>query len=388
VTWNTVPLGEVVERVGRAGPDPRGRTFSYVDLSSIDAASKTITTATDLLSEDAPSRARQNLIAGDVLVSTVRPNLNGVAVVPASLDGAVGSTGFSVLRARFAALDPRYLFHWVRTPAFIDNMTRRSTGASYPAVTDAVVKASPIPLPPLPEQSRIAAILDEVDAVRDALRRANQASGDAARGLFASTFGRVDQLQRAEGTRDLSLLASVIDCPHSTPEWTSAGVTCIRTSNLGRGEWDWSDHRYVSESTHAARTRRSELFEGDIVLSREGTVGVAAIVPPGLRMSMGQRLVQVRLDSSQIEPEYLLHYLLQATSPQIIGHLMVGSTSTHLNVRDLRRLRVFVPPLDDQQRFAAQIGALARVRDAGLKRADALDELFASLQHRAFRGEL
>ena len=130
------------------GRSAENRLIRYIDLSSVDRESKAVLGATEVMAHEAPSRARQLVRRGDVLVSTVRPNLNGVAAVPPDLDGATASTGFTVLRPKPDRLDGRYLFHWVRTPYFIRDMTNKATGASYPAVSDKIVLGSRIPLPP------------------------------------------------------------------------------------------------------------------------------------------------------------------------------------------------------------------------------------------------
>ena len=170
--WTMATVGTLTEPVPKRAPTGSdGESFTYVDLSSVDQQLKQIVTPTDVPVVEAPSRARQVVATGDVLVSTVRPNLNGVATVPAELDGATASTGFCVLRPNPRTLDGRYLFHWVRSPRFISSMVRLSTGASYPAVSDRIVKSSAMPLPPLEEQRRIAAILDKADELR-AKRRA------------------------------------------------------------------------------------------------------------------------------------------------------------------------------------------------------------------------
>ena len=151
-------LGDVTEPVASWNPTRAlGQLFDYIDLSSVDQVRKLVTGATRVPTGEAPSRARQLVSAGDVLVSTVRPNLNGVAVVPEGLRSATASTGFTVLRPG-SRLDGRYLFHWVRTPQFVGAMVRNATGASYPAVSDKIVKASVIPLPPLDEQRRLSLI--------------------------------------------------------------------------------------------------------------------------------------------------------------------------------------------------------------------------------------
>ena len=140
----SVRIGDLVEAVESLSPEGTGighnDRFVYVDLSAVDNEKKEITGARRVLRADAPSRARQLIQAGDLLMSTVRPNLNAVATVPVQLDGAIASTGFCVLRPRHNVVCGRYLFHWLTTPQFVAEMVQRATGQSYPAVSDAIIK--------------------------------------------------------------------------------------------------------------------------------------------------------------------------------------------------------------------------------------------------------
>jgi type I restriction enzyme S subunit len=160
--WKTVALGDLVEPAKTWNPmrSPSDEVFDYIDLSAIDQDAKLIIGVREVSCGEAPSRARQLVACGDVLVSTVRPNLNGVARVPDQLNGATASTGFCVLRARESKFDSGYLFHWVKSPAFVADMVNKATGASYPAVSDRIIFDSRMPLPPLAEQRRIAEVLD------------------------------------------------------------------------------------------------------------------------------------------------------------------------------------------------------------------------------------
>ena len=180
----------------------------------------------------------------------------------------------------------------------------------------------------------------------------------------------------------------MIDCTHSTPRWTGSGVVCLRTSNLGKGEWNWADTRFVTEEDYAERTRRSEVLPNDIILSREGTVGVLALVDEGMRLCMGQRLVQLRVNDSQLDPPFLLNLLLHNLAPERLSRLMAGSTSKHLNVKELRKLPVLLPPLYIQHRFAAIVESVEQQKASQRTHLAELDTLFASLQARAFRGDL
>jgi type I restriction enzyme S subunit len=155
------------------GPQSTGE-FTYVDISSIDNHTKRIVEPKVLAVTHAPSRARQNLAPGDVLVSMTRPNQNSVAIVPAALSGAVGSTGFHVLRT--SSVEPGWLFYLVQTTAFIEAMSSLVQGALYPAVRPKDIRSYRIPLAPLPEQRRIVAEIEKhftrLDAAIASLQRA------------------------------------------------------------------------------------------------------------------------------------------------------------------------------------------------------------------------
>src|SRR5580700_9339079 len=100
MTWLRPTIGELCETTTQRDPSMRpDEEFAYIDISSLDKDSKTIVRPSRLLGNDAPSRARKEIKAEDILVSTVRPNLNAVALVPPELDGQIASTGFCVLRA-------------------------------------------------------------------------------------------------------------------------------------------------------------------------------------------------------------------------------------------------------------------------------------------------
>lgn len=155
-----VRLGDVIcQGIDKTGPAD-GEVFTYVDISSIDRDSKKITDAKEISAGDAPSRAKQRLTAGDVIVSMTRPNLNAVAMVPPRLDQAIGSTGFHILRTKH--VDTKYIFNLVQTSEFIDSLCQCVQGALYPAVRPADIESFEFLLPPAAEQQRIVAKLEEL----------------------------------------------------------------------------------------------------------------------------------------------------------------------------------------------------------------------------------
>ncbi len=159
-----VALGELAdEPVAQTGPTS---DFVYIDISSIDRETKKISDPKPMALSQAPSRAKQVLKAGDVLVSMTRPNLNAVALVPAHLDGAIGSTGFHVLRSRW--LHPDFLVALVQTQSFIDAMSAVVQGALYPAVRPRDIAAYAFTFETPVQQTRIVAKLEELLSDLDA----------------------------------------------------------------------------------------------------------------------------------------------------------------------------------------------------------------------------
>jgi type I restriction enzyme S subunit len=145
--WPVVALGNVLAQVDRCDPrDTPHQAFKYIDIAGVDGAGGEIVTTRRLLGAQAPSRARQVVRAGDVLVSTVRPYLRATAVVPSDLDGQVCSTGFCVLRSRYG-YGHGYLYALTRTEWFTGQLNARARGASYPAVTDRDILQLRVPFP-------------------------------------------------------------------------------------------------------------------------------------------------------------------------------------------------------------------------------------------------
>ncbi len=381
-------LGSLVDPVSKAGPNPDDEVFTYIDLSSVDAQLKVIAAPTEVAVSDAPSRARQQVRPGDVLVSTVRPNLNGVAMVPENLEGAIASTGFSVLRPKADILDARYLFHFVRSASFVRALVERATGASYPAVSNAIVGEVEIPLPPLPEQRRIASILDGAESLRIERRSALHQLDQLPTAIFDSLFGAgapnapTQELGAvvAEGT---SVTYGIVQAGPETP----GGVPYIRTGDLVDGEIRVQGLRLTSPQI-AKRFPRSAVRAGDIVMSIRATVGTTALVPEeldGANLTQGTARIS---PGPNVDAVYLLGFLRSRQAQAWIAAQVKGATFREITLGRLRELPVPVPPRDLQQHFIREFELIQSAKSAHQRHLAKLDELFAGLQYRAFRGDL
>ena len=176
--WRQVLLGDVCLPVSKVDPRQHpDREFEYIDIGGVPPGAGQISETKRVMGADAPSRARQLVCGGDVVLSTVRTYQRKTAIIPPRLDGAVASTGFSVLRPHHEIV-PELILYQALSHEFVTQLSAKQTGTSYPAVRDRDVRAMSIGLPPRDEQERIIAAIEEhfsrLDAVESALDEAER----------------------------------------------------------------------------------------------------------------------------------------------------------------------------------------------------------------------
>lgn len=167
-SWEVVWLGDVAEANADNWDPEEGNDILYLDLTSVSSPG-VLSEPRQLPASEAPSRARRRVVGGDILVSTVRPNLRGFARVTEERPDLVASTGFTVLTPR-THTSGAFLYHHVMSQRFANHLNAATTGQAYPAVRPSDVTGFPIALPPLEEQQAIAGMLDAVDAAVERAR--------------------------------------------------------------------------------------------------------------------------------------------------------------------------------------------------------------------------
>lgn len=364
--------------------------FEYIDLSAVDNDSKLIAAATTVTGSEAPSRARQLVAEGDILVSTVRPNLNAVAVVPAELDGATASTGFTVLRPA-AALNGRFLFHWVRSHDFISDMVRKATGASYPAVSDRIVKESAIPAHPLNEQRRIAAILDHADDLRAKRRRTLSHLDTLTQSIFHDMFDDPDYAVQTVNFGEVAGLSGgrnlVADDSDSKSEYRVLKISAVTTGKFKPWESKPLPENYEPPAAHLVRT-------GDLLMSRANTTelvgAVAYVYEAPSNLALPDKVWRFVWREQDGEPMFYQALFQTGSIRRRISQLSSGTGGSMKNVSKSKLETMQLPKVAaSEQRAFANRAAGVNVQRASVLAAQAADEeLFASLQSRAFRGEL
>ncbi|HJK63458.1 MAG TPA: restriction endonuclease subunit S, partial [Methanocorpusculum sp.] len=325
--WPQVRLGDVCDDKITSISSKENFDIIYIDISSIDNKTKCISSYTKIPAKKAPSRAKQILKLNDILVSTVRPNLNAVAINTLEEDTVVvGSTGYCVLRST-EKIENKYLFYFCQSPTFIGQLVKRAKGASYPAVSNADVKNIKIPLPPLPEQRRIAAVLDQVSSLI-ALRKAQLAKLDL---LVKARF--VEMCDSTGETTSLSYYIRSLVAGKSLVGKTTSINKVLKT---GAVTYDYFDATQIKNLPSEYEPQPEHLVRvNDVIISRMNTselVGAAGYVwrvPNNIYLP--DRLWRVE-PMDHTNPLFLWHLLIQQSTKNSIKKIASGTSGSMKNI--------------------------------------------------------
>jgi type I restriction enzyme S subunit len=392
--WQTQTLGELLEKTETTNPLQKPEEeFEYIDVSSISNQTFRIEETQRLKGKDAPSRARRLVKANDIIFATIRPTLQRIAIVPEELDRQVCSTGYIVLRPK-PLLDHRFVFYSLFTEHFTRNMESLQKGASYPAVTDGEVRAQILSFPPLPEQHRIVAILDAAfDSIATAKVNAEK-NLENARSLFGSHLQAVFS-QRGDGwveKRLQDVCEKITDGTHQTPTYFDDGVIFLSSRNVTSGKINWDDVKYIDTKQHIEMHKRVAPKPNDILLAKNGTTGVAAIVDCDLVFDIYVSLALIR-SLGFVSPRFLLHFINSPVAKHQFNKRLKGVGVPNLHLQEIREVTICYPTeinrqheivaiIDEIQAETLRLGSIYQQKIA------ALDELKKSLLHQAFTGEL
>jgi type I restriction enzyme S subunit len=335
----------------------------------------------------------------DVLLAKITPCFeNGKLGIARGLTNGIGfgSSEFIVFRSN-GSVDPEYLFYFLSQDHFRVSGARVMTGAvGHKRVPKEFIENHPIPLPPLPEQKRIVAILDEAFAGIDAAVANTEKNLANGRELFESYLNGVFT-RKGDGWVEKRIeewCDSVIDCVNKTAPVVEGPTPfkMIRTTNVRNGNVDVSAVRFVTEETYKIWTRRQIPQKGDVILTREAPMGEVGMLLTDDKVFLGQRLVSYRANSTKLDNEFLLFALQSGDLQGQIHAKASGSTVQHMRVPDTKNLLLAVPSLTKQRQVVAQLVRLRKetqqLETIYQQKLTALAELKQAILQKAFAGEL
>lgn len=327
-----------------------------------------------------------------VLYSKLRPYLNKVVVAE---EAGFATTELVPLRCNPDEIHPEYLAYFLRSDGFLRFATEVVAGAKMPRMVMSEFWNFQVPVPPLPEQRRIAAILDQADALRAKRREALAQLDSLTQSIFIEMFG--DPVSNPKGWPDALTLGDVADIASGVTKGRDlAGrntrmVPYLAVANV-QDKFLRLDGIKMLDATDD-EIHRFRLQKDDLLLTEGGDpdkLGRGTLWNGELPDCIHQNHVfRVRLTSDQVTPIFLNWLVGSQRGKQYFLKSAKQTTGiASINMSQLRRFPLLVPTRHLQQTFAARIQSVEALKASHRAALHALDKLFASLQHRAFAGEL
>lgn len=275
-------------------------------------------------------------------------------------------------------------------------LTQLNRAAAVPGLNRDDAYRRRVLLPPLPEQKRIAGLLDRAVALR-AKRRASLAQLDSLiESIFMDMFGDLDTQDWPMATvADVALPrpGSIRTGPFGSQllhsEFVESGVAVLGIDNAVENVFRWSERRFISEAKYR-ELRRYTVHPGDVLITIMGTVGRCAIVPDDVPTAINTKhLCCITLDPQKCLPLFLHAYFLRhPLARRYLARTAKGAIMAGLNMEIIKAMPIPRPPIELQSDFGRRARSVDQLKAEHLKSLNALDNLFASLQYRAFLGEL
>jgi type I restriction enzyme S subunit len=251
-----------------------------------------------------------------------------------------------------------------------------------------------VALPPLEEQKRIAGILDQADALRRLRTRALEKLNTLGQAIFHEMFGDPILNERKWPSAEIGKTAIKISDGNYAEKYPKAsdfietGVPFIRANNIRNGTVIADDLRYISVKKHEL-LKKGHLQTGDVLITTRGKIGNLAVVPKQFHdANINAQLVLMRCVDKTVQPDFLYYQLSQQSFQIQFEKIQTGVALKQLPVGRLKQLSIILPPLNLQNDFAEKMHSILKQHEHFESVNQKFTSLFASLQHRAFRGEL
>jgi type I restriction enzyme S subunit len=388
VTWSSAALGdicniEVGKTPSRAEPDFwRSGTLPWLSIADMNQG-RFLTSTKESVTEAGAKAARMKLVAPGTLLLSFKLSLGkvGIANIPLFTNEAIAA--LTDLRSD---VNTDYMYWALRNADFLGGSDRAAMGNT---LNKAKLKEIRIPLPPLPEQRRIAAILDKADALRAKRREAIAKLDQLLQSVFLEMFGDPVTNPKSWPVCELGdLIHAAQDGPHVSPEYSESGIPFLSTRHVRAGSIRWEDLKYLSQAEAEIQWRKCRPERGDILYTKGGTTGLAATVETDEPFAVWVHVALLKTNFNRAHPKWLTAMLNSKYCFEQSQRYTHGIANRDLGLKRMVKIKMYQPPLEVQRRFAEFSQHLVRKNEQLIQSSEALDKLFGALQNRAFTGSL
>jgi type I restriction enzyme S subunit len=276
-------------------------------------------------------------------------------------------------------IDIRFIFYFLRSKQDFINQTMRS-GAAQPHVYAKDIAQISLNLPPLTEQKRISTILDKAEEIKAKREQAIVKLDELADNTFVHLF---EKNKKYEYQKLSNLCDLITDGTHYTPIYSNEGVVFLSAKNVTSGKVDWVNIKHIPQSLHIELEKRVKPKIGDVLLAKNGTTGVAAIVDRDITFDIYVSLALLR-PGNKITTEFLHASLNSKITKRQFNSALKGIGVPNLHLVDIRNTTIPLPNLEEQGAFLKIIQKINVNRELEVRSLKSINNLINSLQNQAF----
>jgi type I restriction enzyme S subunit len=330
---------------------------------------------------------KYQVLPNDILMALSGATTGKIGIAHDSISPALLNQRVAIIRSSNS--DTQNYLKYIFSEKLKQELLQHALGAAQANLSPKTLESLKIPLPPIAEQKRIAAILDKADAVRRKRREAIRLTEELLRSVFLDMFGDPGKNYRGwEVVQLQSACKKITDGTHHMPGTLDFGIPILRALNIRQDRLDKSDLVYVSREDFNSISKRSKIEKGDVLLTCLGSIGKSTIFEEDEEYTLVRNISLIKTKSSKIIPEFLTG-LLQ--SPYMQAQMKArsrASTQPALYLSEIAKLKIILPPIDLQLKYL-QTFKLLRVRVRKLEnQLQESEDLFDSLLQHAFTGNL
>lgn len=282
-------------------------------------------------------------------------------------------------------VDRDYFFYCAQTK--LDEMGLKVHGSTMKHITRDPFLNLEIPIPPLETQNKIAAILKRADQLKQKREQANQMTNKILQAVFLKMFG--DKLPENRIGDIVEFVSSGATPLGGEKTYLQEGIVFIRSQNVHMNELRLEDVAHISEDVHK-KMDRTWVKDGDVLLNITGaSLGrVAVYRGQDNKANVNQHVCIIRVNKAKAIPEYVSYYLSMPNAQNEIWTIQAGASRQALNFRQVKSLKIYLPPIEEQMKFASFVSKNHDLKEKQNRSTQEISELFNSLMSKAFKGEL
>jgi type I restriction enzyme, S subunit len=379
--WPIKPLGEIA--IVQMGQSPPGESYNTIGVGLPFFQGKA-----EFGEEypnpikwcSSPSRIAE---AGDILLSVRAP----VGPTNFATERCCIGRGLAAIRGKSDQSNQRYIRYYLTR--FEVDIAARGVGSTFAAINRSDIEGLRLPIPPLAEQERIVKLLDEADELRKLRANADERTAKLIPALFNEMFGDpATNPRKWENVVLGSVIFSAKDGPHVSPHYAETGVPFLSTRNIKHGRVIWEDLKFLSEHEAEKQWKKCKPEKGDVLYTKGGTTGIAAAVTFDRPIAVWVHIALLKTDHSKVDALWLENMLNTSFCYRQSQELTHGIANRDLGLTRMVNIKMYLPPLPLQRAFAARVTEIRALEAEQSARRRRLDDLFQSMLHRAFNGEL